>query len=147
MSQPEGEAHTSDTETAFAAGVAAATAVQASEEAEEANGAAEQAVDTSQAAVDIAATAAGTAEEAREDAAVTRAELDGVRSQLGALNDQLSEFITASSGAGEHTAPAPERKEAKSGDGGDAPPATAGESAPASGESKPRGYGSKRWFG
>lgn len=126
-----------DAGTAFAAGVASATAAQASEDAE----AAEQVAEAAEQRADMAQDAAARAEADSWDA---RTAVDGLRGEFaGALEslraeveDRLSAPQTdAGAGEGETEAPPPEEREA--------PAQPAAEGKPA----KSSGYGSRTWFG
>lgn len=134
--------------TAFAAGVAAATAAQAEETAVEAEQTAEAAAETAISAVDVAASAQDTAWDAR--AAVD--ELDARMGQaLAGLPDLVRSAVAeavAPPAEPEPTVPAPEAKGPAEG-AGEAEGAGKAESDSAgSGKAAGRdGYGSGWWFG
>lgn len=125
-----------DTGAAFAAGVATATAEQASADAAGAEFRAEIAAGDAAAAAERAADA----ETAAWDA---RAAVDGLRSDMMAALDDIRESLSGKGGAGGRddtgtAAPAPERKE----------DTDTGPTEPVSDEPKPRrAYGSRAWFG
>jgi hypothetical protein len=114
--------------TEFAAGVAAATAVQAEQQASEAGAQAEAAAGAADAALDVAYTAS---EEAWNARAAVEELRDEVRNGFAAVGEALSSIVSAGPPAqGEPEAPAPEAREkpadgageAESGDGsGEAP--------------------------
>lgn len=118
--------------TAFAAGVAAATAEQATETAAEA----EQTAESAEMVADVALSVAGDANETAWDA---RAAVDELRNEIIGRLDELGTREAPAGGmppGGEgQAAPAPEKKETPA-----APAATT--------EKKSRsGYGAKSWFG
>jgi hypothetical protein len=131
-----GQADTGTGDTAFQAGLAAATAANAAEDAAEAGEAAEEAQATAERAEDTAQAANENAWDAK--AAVSALENE-VRAGFAELKDLIAgSAVTDSAGTDDGTPAAPERK---------ADPAPAAEPDPAAEETKPRGYGSRSWFG
>lgn len=138
MSDPNGAPAPDNGEgTAFAAGVAAATAERAAEEAQEA----ERSAELAEAVAEGAHERAAAAEDAAWDA---RAAVDELRAEVAGRFDSVrDELLNAIQGLGKAAgpgpaAPAPEKK---------APPAPAEETPASSGKPKRSGYGSRTWFG
>lgn len=127
-----------DSNTAFAAGVATATAEQAEEAADEAAATAEQAEETAGVAVDIAVSA-------NENAWDARFAVDQLRDDLDGRLNRIEEALTAATPPAETGPPAPEKREPepeKEPKGDDADKGDDDADA-----DKPKGYGHKGWFG
>ncbi len=116
----------------FAAGVAAATAEQASEEAGEAVEAAEAAQGTAEVALDVADAAVGTAWDAQAAVAELREEMFA---RLDELRATAVEEVAVEEAAPDHPAPEPKTTE-------DTTEKSHGDEKP-----KRTAYGAKSWFG
>jgi hypothetical protein len=134
---------TSDTETAFAAGVATATAAQATQDAEQATAQAEQAEQAAEQASTSAVTAAEVAWDARSAvdqlAATTAAQLAEIRDAVTVLTQppaQPEEDTMAPEPVTESSDDTPAKDDAKSSPATDSKP-----------EETERRYGSGKWFG